>query len=134
MNDKYKKYLLALKERLENELASLQEQLDELKELLSFPIENKGMPKILANDSGMVRTGQFWLKNKFAPSLGYATGNSFRILYELQDEGPNFIPDYSGHDGNLEFGTFQQAKKYVEEHRDPGTVYRIISPEGEIVR
>ncbi len=85
-----------------------------------------------------VRTGAYWYKNRFKPEEGYSTiPFGYRIVYELQDEGPNFI---SGSVKNGTFGmsevwpTIQEARGYVERCQNKGTIYTIIAPDGEIVK
>lgn len=128
------KFLLNRKIELETELEQLNKILAELKksdkpkpsdwqtDAKKFWESQINSQKILS----YTRTGQFWFKNRFNPAEGYATSNYFRILSECQDEGPNFLP--------YGYENFQDAKKYTEMYANPGTVYTIISPEGEIVK
>lgn len=121
-------FLLKRKLELEAELVQLYKALEAMKSSETSEIKQKNKNEVFT------RTGQYWYKNRFCPAMGYATGNGYRVLYQLQDEGPNFVPDYSGHDHDLEFTTFKAAKDYINKYQDKGTIYTIISPEGEIVQ
>ena len=55
-----------------------------------------------------------------------ANFDSYRVSYELQDEGPNLLDD--------RFVTLDAARKFVEGNPDPSCVYQIIAPNGEIVK
>ena len=109
MADKSKKIakLEAKISRLEKEINEIDEKLEEL------------------YNSEVQHTGNFWYKNRFHPEQGFATGDKYRILYELQDEGPNFV-------AGVEFDSIAEARKYISGDRK--ATYTIISPDEEIVK
>lgn len=107
-------------QELEKEIAQLTKARNELMGILDETPE-------VASKDGVVHTGKFLFKNRFSTEQGYATGTGYRILYELQDEGPNFI-------NGIEYPTIRQAREYVQKHNDSSTIYTIIAPDGEIVR
>jgi hypothetical protein len=67
----------------------------------------------------------YWLKNRFNPLEGYSEiPKGFRILYELQDEGPAFIMESK--DKAWVWPSIEEARRWISENNRNGCIIVII--------
>lgn len=120
---------------LEKEIVCLEKAKAELQAIL---VEDKeSVLKGYIPDKAIGHTGKYWYANRFSPELGYSTINfGFRILYESQDEEPNFIPGTAKNrtEGKAEvWSNIDEARKYIKNFNDKSSIYTIVAADGEIV-
>lgn len=119
----------ALKERIKQidvEIGVLTQEKNSLEKFLNIEKE----------DEEIKHTYQYWYKNRFNSEAGFSTikENGFRILYHLQDEGPNFITNDKG-EARI-WPTIKEARAYIKAGQvslNYSCNYTIIASDGEIV-